>query len=289
MIEVVAERVAGFSIQYNDILWDIRPTTEDLADYTFQVERSEAEYGPYAPISPPMPDRYRYRDGNIPAHNVSRSLWYRVTVRNRRTNETVAGQPFDRRGPLSLEGAEAARQFSIYMRHVAGQRMWLLPVRTFGQVCPECTDHITGRQHSRECAVCWGTRFTGGYHYPVATWGTIQEAEHAIRVTTQATTQTRHVSVECEGSPDLHEGDLLIDRLNRRFRILVPSGTTRHQCIIHFKAQAVQILPSQIEYTIPVTIPEDGEDLPFAAFTQASTIDGLAGEYGSMGIGSRNW
>ena len=255
----------------------------------FQVERSEAEYGPYEAICAEMADRFVFRDTNIPVHNLSRTLWYRLRVRNLRTNEVSVGQPFNRRGPLSLEGAEASRQFSVYVRRGAGQRFWLLPVRTFGQTCPVCTNSMTGRQQTRDCSSCWGTRFTGGYHYPVATWGTLQEAEGSLRATAQASQQVRHLGIECEGSPEIHEGDLIIDRLNRRFRILVPTATTRHQCIVHQKAQIVQIQPSQVEFTIPVGLPTDGEDLPPDLFSLPATLENLAGESAASLLGSRNW
>ena len=66
MLKVANIKVRSFSIEYLDLTWEIENTTEDIQEYSFYVERSEAEAGPWKTIAGPLIDKYFLRDNDTP-------------------------------------------------------------------------------------------------------------------------------------------------------------------------------------------------------------------------------
>ena len=83
MISFREVKVVSFSLQYQDVYWEIENTNEDLQEYDFYVERGESELGPWTLVAGPLVDRFYLRDNNVPLLNANRELFYRVRAVNR--------------------------------------------------------------------------------------------------------------------------------------------------------------------------------------------------------------
>lgn len=276
MITLVNYTVRGHTLTHADVSWEVAQTNERPEDYRVSLYASEAEAGPYTPVAVDLVDRYMVRDNTTYPGMYRRTRWYKLVVRDARTSETAETPPFCRRGDLDLEGAEMARQFSLMVRRVHGARHLLLPPRTFGAKCQSCRPLASGRQLTRRCPSCWGVGIIGGYHYPVETWGTLDEAERTTQVSETQRTETTHHRFQLEGSPEVVPDALLIDRHNRRFRIIQIAPTSSYGVTIHHQGTAVLLPHTDIEYAIPVSWPE-GRDLPPGVRENAHTLSGRGG------------
>lgn len=288
MIKVVNERVVSFSLDYQDIYWEIEPTSEDVQEYAFYVERSEAEAGPWDTIAGPLYDRYFLRDNSVPLMTNNRTLFYRIKVVHLPTQDYTFSAIVDRTGKPDLYSREMIRLENIMFSEFVGARAWLYPRRTFGQRCPACYDPILQKRTTENCRTCWGTTFSGGYHYPIQIWAQIDESEQTEQVTMQDHRQVYYFSLRTGPSPDIKPLDLVIDHLNRRFRVFTVGGTNRFGVTVRQEVKLVQIQKGSIEDSIPLNIPATLDLVPKrnfenAQFPEDSKVPDLSNMFSAYG------
>jgi hypothetical protein len=274
VITVTDVRVGSFTLEYLDVTWAIVPTTEDLQEYTFTLERAEADFGPWTAITPALIDRYYVRDNEVHLHSTTRQYFYRVRVTHTPTGETTTTAPVTVEGALPLDAAEIVRLEAVQFQEVIGTRFWLFPVRTFGQRCPQCWDKLLARKTDDRCPVCWGTTFSGGYHYPVAFWGQMDPTEQSDQVTSTTHLQTERTRMRCGPSPYLKSGDLVVDYQNHRFRVTQVSATRRLGRAVHQEAAMVRISKGSIEDRVPLQVDANTVTVaPPRVFTNPQTLE----------------
>jgi hypothetical protein len=252
MIAIVNPRVTGFSVDYQVVYWEVPPHAGDPQDYVFKVEAGEAEYGPYSLLMDWRADTYLLRDTDPMLRNRSRTRWYVVTVREESTGETYATPPFCRRGELSRHGAEMARQLYVMWTRVYGESYLLFPRKSFGPICRSCTDHLTLRVRTRNCPVCYGTSYVGGYHAPVVTYGALSDAEEAIQLSETGHTEHRNKQIQLVSSPEVRPGDVLVDGRNERYRVAAVTGPMEYSTYIHYQCGLVRVATGDVEHHLPV-------------------------------------
>ena len=98
MIRLVNTRVVSFARDRHDIYWEIEPTNEDIQEYEFFVERSEAEAGPFDIIAGPLIDRYFFRDSDVFTISTTRTYFYRIRAHHPVSGKDISTQVFDRWG-----------------------------------------------------------------------------------------------------------------------------------------------------------------------------------------------
>ena len=292
MIRLTDTRVTGFSRQYYDIFWEIAPTTEDIQEYTFTVERSEAEAGPFLPITDALVDRYAVRDNNVPLISHNRTLFYRVKVRHTPSGKVFYGETSDRWGKPDLIAQEIMRLETLLFREFTGGTCFLFPRRTFGQRCPQCWDDVMQKTVDSSCPTCFGTGFSGGYHYPVQFEAQIDEAPVTEPVTSSDHHHQKMYTFRSPASPEIKPLDLFVDFKNRRMRVVQVSGTTRLGVRVRQEIQAVLLQPGSIADTVPLKV--DAETLQLAGWRNYlnpqnpesagvvpdDSLSGLLGRYG---------
>jgi len=274
MIEVSSFIVASFDFSYLDLTWAIRETGEDLLDYGFTVLRSEATAGPYELISPEMFDRYRYRDTTVNLRNTSREYHYKLRVRHVPTGTTFETAFATREGDPTPVTARIIELEERYLQEKVGTRLFLFPVRTFGQRCPTCYNQFTGRRRDDACPTCWGTGLSGGFHYPVGFWGQIDPKEHSSQVTTTTHLQTQFTRMRMGPNPAVKPADLVIDRVNTRYRVSSVSPSKHLGVCVHQEVNLVRCALGGIEYKVPLNIdPHDVDLVPPREFLNATAPD----------------
>jgi hypothetical protein len=248
------ERVRSFSRSYNDFYWEIVPTSEDLDDYDFYVERSEAEMGPWHEIAGPFIDRYYFRDPSPPKISAVRTLFYRVRAVHRLSGKEIYSDRVDPYGKEPLDAQEMIRLEEMLYREFVGVRCWLFARRSFGQRCPQCYDEVMGKRMEESCPVCFGTTFSGGYHYPVEFFAQIDPVEMNEQVTEYFHHQPQQILLRTGPVPEIRPMDLIVDSFNRRFKALSVGGTARLQLPVRQDVRCALVQAGSIEDAVPVQV-----------------------------------
>jgi hypothetical protein len=276
MLQFRNERVLSFSLNYYDVFWEIEPTTEDLQQYAFYVERSEAEAGPWDVIAGPLIDQYFIRDNSI--HGITtnaRTMYYRIRCRHVPSSKEIYSATVDREGSPNLMATEMIRLERVLFEEFVGVRCWLFPRRSFGQRCPSCYDSILGKTIDSRCPTCWGTGFSGGYHYPTAFWGQVDATPETDQVTTEDHRRVQVAQMRCGPSPGIKPLDLIIDNQNRRYRVVESGGTSLSGALVRAELKMVLIQRGSIEDKIPLKVDTSTVVLvPPRSFQNAHTQEG---------------
>lgn len=275
MIKVRNQRVLSFTLDYLDVLWEIEPTSEDVQEYQFFVERAEAEAGPWQQLSGPLVDHYRFRDSATPQITTNaRTLFYRIKVLHKPSGTIEYSGTFDQEGKISLHAQEMVRLERILFEEFIGVKCWVFPRRTFGQQCPNCYDPVMDKVIDESCPTCWGTGFSGGYHYPTAFWAQIDAPEQSEQVTLEDHRRVLYFQLRAGPSPALKPMDLIIDYQNRRFRVVSISGTSRLGVSVRQEIRLVQIQRGSIEDKIPLKIDHEAlNPFPEREFTNPHSLE----------------
>lgn len=284
MIKFANERVLSFELDYLDVLWEIEPTTEDIQEYQFFVERSEAEAGPWLQIAGPMVDIYRFRDNATPQITTNaRTLFYRVKAVHSPSGKIQYSRVFDQEGQISLHAQEMVRLERVLFEEFVATKCWVFPRRTFGQKCPSCYDEVLEKVIDDACVTCWSTGFSGGYHYPIAFWAQLDSPEQTEQVTLEDHRRVLYYTLRCGPSPALRPLDLVIDHQNRRFRVVSVSGTSRLGVTVRQETRLVQIQRGSIEDKIPLKVDTATlRQFPERVFSNPHSLEASEPDIGSI-------
>lgn len=276
MIALKNERVVSFSLEYQDLYWEIEPTREDLQEYRFYVERSESEAGPFVQIAGPMIDRYYLRDSSIPAISLHRVFFYRIKVAHQLSGKEFYSRLFNRRGELPLDALEIVRNEQVLFREYIGTKCWLFPRKTFGQTCPQCWDPALRKRIDDSCGLCFGTGFSGGYHYPISFWGQRDPTEKQEQLMSQNHHQLTMTSLKMGPTPFAKPLDLLIDHQNCRYRVVSVGGSARLGVPVQQSLKLQLVQKATIDDAVPLKVDlEDVELVPNRVFSNPQTLDAL--------------
>lgn len=292
MIRFTDIKVTGFSRQYYDIYWEIAPTTADIQEYTFTLERSESEAGPFNAISGDLIDRYHVRDNDVHLISSNRTFFYRVRLKHTPSGRVEYSDIADRAGKPDLIAQEILRLETLLFQEFAGGACFLFPRRTFGQRCPQCWDTVLQKTIDSKCPTCFGTGFSGGYHYPIQFFAQVDEGSITENATESDHHQQKMLTFRCPASPELKPLDLFVDFKNRRMRVVNVGGTTRLGVRVRQEVQAVLLQPGSIADAVPLDVDTEAfetagwrnytnpQNPEAAGVTPDSALDTLLGRFG---------
>lgn len=258
MLKVCNIRVRSFDLDYLDIVWEIGPTTEDIFDYDFYVQRSENEYSDYVDIVGPFTDAYRFRDLTRRGQkNFFRRFYYRIRVVHR---ETAATETYPEEGGVALRAdpdlvaLEMSRNARLRLQEFSGRKVWLFPIRTFGQTCT-CKDSVTGRRKRSLCPVCFDSGWVGGYHRPLEVYMQIITPPEATTRSDLNEVQNMNATGRIGNYPELHSRWVVVEAENIRWR--VGEGikkVEKGRAVIRQDFPLHRIPVGDIEYTLPISL-----------------------------------
>ena len=124
------------------------------------------------------------------------------------------------------------------------------------------------------CNTCWGTTFSGGYHYPVEMWAQVDPPEKADQATTSTHLQTQYSRVRTSPSPDVKPGDLIVDHQNRRWKVISVGGTTRLGVVVRQEISVSRVPKGSIEDKIPLKVdPSTAVLVPSREYSNPRTLE----------------
>jgi hypothetical protein len=281
-IQVRKLRVRTLSVEHNEISWELAETTSDVLDYTFQVLRSEGAEGPYEPVSEEFTDRYLFVDNAIMSLHRWRTLYYKVRVRCRQSDKFWDYGPASAEQEEDLVAREIRSHISLLMREFIGERCWVLPVRTFGQRCPDCWVDTLKKKKRSGCRTCWDTSFIRGYMHPIESWISLDPNPKQDQFTGLGKLQQTDTTARMTYYPPTKPGDLIIfGATNTRYKVTQTSLTRHVGTPVHQELQLHEVPQSTIEYHIPLELCDALENIflkPARNFTNPQQLEALDDE-----------
>jgi hypothetical protein len=277
-IEITRLRVRSLDRNLTEISWELRPTQEDVLDYTFQVLRSESPSGPFDPLDPPFQDRYLFIDNAIWVGDRWRTLHYIVRITHAPSGATKDFGPIMQEPEADLIGLELRRHIQLLMHEYAGRKCWALPLRTFGQRC-ECWDPRLFKRTRSRCELCFDTGFVRGYMSPIEVWMMIDPSAKKTDTTNVGVTQQSNTTARIGYYPPLKPGDLLIEPENRRWRVVQVNQTEQVRAAVHQEILLHEIPPRDIEFAVPLELGQALKDIWFSPprnYTMPTNLQNVA-------------
>jgi hypothetical protein len=242
-------------VEYNEVSWELEPTTSDVLDFTFQVLRSEGAEGPYDELCEQFEDQYLYIDNAIKSLDRYRQHHYKVRVRCRASEEFWDYGPASTGQEADLITSELRQHIALLMREFIGERCAIFPVRTSGQRCPECWSESLKKRTRSGCRTCWDTSFIRGYMHPIESWISNDPAPAGEQFSGVGKLQQTDTTYRTLYYPPLKPGDMLVSLAdNARYKITQVSKTKHVGSPVHQEVQIHEVPQSSIEYLIPVEL-----------------------------------
>jgi hypothetical protein len=274
-------RVRSIDLDYMEVSWEISDTSAEVLDYQFQVLRSESPVGPPDFETGVFEDKYVFIDNHLDTGHRWRKYFYWVRVIEKRTGHTKDVGPASLDQEPDLVAMELRRHQLVLFHEIAGNLLWVLPVRTFGQRC-NCFSQIQQKKLVSNCATCFETGFVRGYHTPIEVWGQIDPAAKSEQNTNVGAQQQSNSTGRCGWFPPLKPRDLVIEpSTNRRWRIERVTtvehlrATVRQEFVLH------EIPVQDIEFGIPLVLDGALRSLytaPARAYSNPQNLDGFGDE-----------
>jgi hypothetical protein len=262
LIELVEIRVRSLDIDFNEVSWKVAETSEDILDYTFQVQRSESPNGPWDSLSVPFRDEYRFIDNKLHTGMRNRKYFYQVFVFKVPTQDTKAFGPVSQEPDADLIALELRRQMQLLFKEFAGRRCWVLPARTFGQRCTCWNPKLKQRTRSG-CKLCYDTGFVRGYMSPIESWIQVDPSPKTKQITNVGEQEQSNTTMRLVWYPPLKPDDLIIEPENRRWKVVQVNQTEQGRAAVHQEVQIHEVPPKDIEYAVPLVLDRALKDIWF--------------------------
>lgn len=279
--ELLKLRVTSLDIDFHEVSWLLSPTSVDILDYTFTVLRSESPEGPWDALTPPFEDRYSFIDNVIQVTHRWREYQYLVRVTEKLTGDCKDFGPVAHEPEPDIVATELRRHIRILMQEFAGRRCIVLPIRTFGQRCPDCYNKALKKSIKSGCLTCYDTTFVRGYMHPIEAYIQVDPSSKSTQHGNTGTTQQDNTTLRMGYYPQLKPDDLVIEAENVRWRVVTQTQTEHSRAAVHQEVQVHRIPEKDIEFAIPVHFSDALKNLyitPVRNFTNPSNFSNFEKE-----------
>lgn len=260
-IELNKLRVTSLDVDFHEVTWRVAPTTRDIFDFNFQVLRSESSEGPWDVLTPPFQDRYTFIDNVLQVAHRWRSYQYLIRVTELSSGDKKDFGPVAHEPEADIVATELRRHIRLLMEEFAGRRCIVLPVRTFGQRCPDCWNATLQQCVKGACITCYSTGFARGYLHPIETYIQVDPSSKSQQHTNVGEQQQDNTTMRLGFYPIVKVGDLIIEAENLRWRVTGQTQTEHSRAAVHQEVAVHAIEAKDIEFSIPVKFSEALPDL----------------------------
>jgi len=248
--------VRSLDADYQQVSWEISSSSLDTYAYEFYILRAESPEGPYETVGGPLIDQYSFKDYTAPLKGSLRTLYYIVRVKHKGSDELFNSRPVNPEPRPPLDALEIIRRNDLLFREFTGRPCALYTVRTFGQRCPDCFDEITQRRTSSSCITCWNTGYLRGYHKPILVYIQIDPTSKTLQVQQPFVGERSQVQARMGVYPIVKPRDILVERENKRWRIINVTRTERLRSPVRQEITLTKIPEGDIEFKIPINWPD---------------------------------
>ncbi len=262
MLKITNLKVRSYDIDYLDVFWEIEPTYDDVHAYTFTVERSNAEFGPFTDLTGAFSDKYHVRDNTVKGqHSFYTKFFYRIRV-IKLADSSYMTYPEDGSGvaleaPPDLMALEMARSNRFKLKTHSGRALWVFPRKRTGQRC-SCYDEVMQRKLRSGCKTCYDTSWVGGYDTPVQIYGQIFDPVETTMKTHIGEVNAEQSVCRLPNFPEVMPGWVIIEAENKRWRVGTDSNALRKvhkgRALIRQEVPIHRIPTGDIEFQLPLNV-----------------------------------
>jgi len=221
-MSIVPSYTRGFAFS-----WEIAPDFDDPLPWTFAIEAGQASVDTeWEELTPPggVTNVFNWTEDAARLVNKKLVLYFRIRlITPNGVYYSYVRTPYgdlDRREYLIVR--EIMRKEILQAEKLAGVlgRLWIRS--TFGAICYDCRDPVTGSIRNKNCDICYGTGRSPGFHGPYCVWMTFSTANRDTQMAKDGTgTREPYVySVRMIGSPYAKDGDVVVDpRQDKRYYV----------------------------------------------------------------------
>jgi len=247
------------SLDFLLITWTLKDTEETLDDYKFRIFRSFDYKTGFTPVVESDfvegIDFLEYVDNTIKLYKPDILPYYRIEVTNKNTGAPRLDPKtaYVRHHIPDKYANVIVKHHRLALGQISSHPFYHLRLRRFGNRCSNCWDSIRKAVSKSNCEVCYSTGYEGGYYKPQKIklqslpyfLDTYSSPEGDFEKMSQVSGWTTNL-------PIINSGDLLIDSLNKRYKVLRKQVTTKGQYILR-QVLTYELLPiSSIVYKIDI-------------------------------------
>jgi hypothetical protein len=260
MLKIRKFEASQVSPVFVTLTWYIENTTESLNDYHVDIYQSElpsASITDYSIVASGLSAQssnvhYDYSISGL-TNKYSTYNYIAQLVNNSNSNIVTTSTPIS----IQVVSDKYARHI-IYHRELifrlhSGQDFKILKRRTFGTLCTNCFDETLQTSTLAKCPVCYDTRYVGGYYTPYTVRGQLNEAPPRQTISTFGHWQDADAIFVTSNKPILIPGDVVVDRLGRRWNVLTVKSTNKALFTIAQQAQIRMIEIDNIVCSVPIS------------------------------------
>ena len=262
MIDLTNVKITNPNPNYISISWQVKPTEEDLSEYTLDIYKSGAptsEDGYKLLIEDlPLDTLQDYSDTTVKGltNKFTNHYYLLRAIKNKYTSPDSYNEDAQNFGPYSISvkpdkfAREIIRKRDLVLNHHSGQTFLAYIRRTHGQFCTVCFDPTLQRVTKSNCTSCYGTGFAYGYYPPISFRAQLNEAPKRHQITVFGSWQDQDGILVMGEYPILTPRDFVVDVLGRRWKVVSPRTTNKSMFIINQNIQIRQIEKGDILYQI---------------------------------------
>lgn len=244
------------------IRWQLEPTSQNLKNLRFFVDRGESpsEYAQLTAVPVGPYDLYEFVDLTANLLDLNKVYYYRVRAVEISDEGsflqtfTSEGTTWD--GDLDLVGLYIVDEHNFAFRWVYGVPAMVFKKKHDGTYCPECWDPVLKRLSKSGCTTCYGTGRLGGYCPPIEVWMNYEPDPKVESVTEWGLRQSSFSEIMMTNYPLLTPDDVIVElKPNRFWKVENVRYPEKNRTIVLQMAKVNAVNTSDIEYQIKV--PED--------------------------------
>lgn len=250
------------------IQWSVEADeASELVGLEFIVDRSGGlAGGPFFRVSPRLVNVNVFVDRRANRKHFFRHMIYRVRAGR---PDPITGAFVPITGSLPVEigvepdllALEIVRQFRVLHRRVTGQLCAIFSIKDFGPRCGFCWNPVQKRSTSSSCRECFGTGFIGGYFAQVNAFVDFNPTEESVQITQFGEWQSNDTLVWVTNFPPMKPRDMIVDPLNRRWRVVNRRPIARLGFVVQQFLQIREIPRVDVEHSLPVAPLVEPEDV----------------------------
>lgn len=205
----------------------------DLSAEWFRVWRSTNEFEGFEIVEERTEVPY-YLDKDVHLGSVDYLYFYKVEGFNGMT-QVLTSDPFspiyNQIDPIARRVHQDAEKMLQVMKNPP---VFLLSKRRVGMKCMECWDPILRKVKYSNCKVCQGTGEVQGYYKPIQIRLSTNMSSYMGTLSVEDVDKVTLTPVEAwtTAYPRIFPGDIIVDHLNRRFKVQNVSPRTHAQQVV---------------------------------------------------------
>ena len=257
----VNTKVRSFSLDFLEVLWEIKETELDPMDFQFYVLRSESPMGPFDIIAGPFDDHYRFVDNKVNLLHRWRQIYYKIrSVQEVDSTNVEESDAFTFANEPDLIAEEVQRLERLLWNEYAGTKCFVFPIRTFGKRCQNCYDGpekgkgFTSQKRRSNCFSCFDTTFVRGYYSPIEIYMQIDPSSTSVQNLPIAERGQRDTTARMPNFPLMKPRDIIVEMTNKRWRVVKVTPTERLRAVVHQEMVLHEIIKGDVEYQLPIRV-----------------------------------